>query len=70
MSFQPKISDSEDQELERMVNRARITTTVQFYVKDKKEGLTEIGPVKQPLAKRKGLESKEEEQTEIEPAKE
>ena len=32
---------------ERMVNRARITTAVQFYVKDKKEG-----PVKEPPAKK------------------
>ena len=43
---------------------------MQFYVKDKKEGLTEIGPTKQPPAKRKGSESKEEGQTETEPAKE
>ena len=32
MSFKPTLSDSEDQEIERMVNRARITTTAQFYV--------------------------------------
>ena len=70
MSFQPTLSDSEDQELERMVNQARITTTAQFYIEDKKEGLTEIGLVKQSPAKRKGLERKEEGQTEIEPAKE
>ena len=38
--------------MERMVNRARITTAAQFYVKDNKEGLTEIGPVKEPPAKK------------------
>ena len=53
-----------------MVNQARLTTTAQFYVKDKKEGLTEIGPTKQPPAKRKGSGSKKEGQTETEPAKE
>merc|ERR1711989_289529 len=35
-----------------MVNRARITTAAQFYIKDEKEGLTEIGMVKEPLAKK------------------
>ena len=38
--------------MERMVNWARITTAAQFYVKDKKEGLMEIGPVKEPPAKK------------------
>ena len=58
MSFQPTLSDSEDLDLEIIVNRARIITTAQFYVKDKKEGLMEIGPMKQPPAKRKGFETK------------
>ena len=52
MSFQPTLSEPEDQEVERMVSRARITTTVQFYDRDKKEGLTEIGAVKKPPAKK------------------
>ena len=52
MSFQPTISDSEDQGMERMVNQARITTAAQFYIKDDKEGLMEIGPVKEPPAKK------------------
>ena len=43
MSFQPT-QDIEDPELERMVSRARLTTTAQFYDRDKNEGLTEIGP--------------------------
>ena len=55
MSFQPTLSDSEDPELERMVNRARLTTTAQFYVKDKNEGLTDIGPVKELPAKKIGI---------------
>ena len=69
MTFQPTLSDSEDQEMERMVNQARITTIVQFYVKDKKEGLTEIGPVKEPPPKMNGLKSKKEGLTEIGPMK-
>ena len=34
-----------------MVNRARITTAAQFYDRDEKEGLTEIGIAKEPPAK-------------------
>ena len=34
------------------MNRARITTAAQFYNKDEKEGLTEIGAVKEPPAKK------------------
>ena len=40
MSSQLTLSDPEDPELERMVDRARLTTTVQFYVKNKNNGLT------------------------------
>ena len=42
----------------------------QFYVKDKNDGLSEIGPTKQPAAKRKGSRSQKERQAETEPAKE
>ena len=52
MTFQPTLSDSEDQEIERMVNRARITTAAQFYDRDEKEGLTEIGAENDPPAKK------------------
>ena len=38
--------------MEKMVNRARITTAAQFYDRDEKEGLMEIGTVKEPLAKK------------------
>ena len=43
MTFQPTLSDSEDQKMERMVNRARITTAAQFYDRDEKEEMMEIG---------------------------
>ena len=52
MSSQLMLSDPEDPELEQMVNRARLTTTVQFYVKDKKDRLTEIGLTAPPAAKK------------------
>ena len=50
--FQPTLADSEDREMEWMVNRARITTAAQFYDRDKKEGLTEIGAETEPPAKK------------------
>ena len=50
-SFQPTTPDTEDPELERMVSRARLTTTALFYDRDKNEGLTEIGPTTQPAVK-------------------
>ena len=53
-----------------MVNRARLTTTVQFYVKDKNDRLTDIGPMTQPVAKRKGSKSQKEGQAETKPTKE
>ena len=34
MTFQPTLSNSEDQEMERMVNQARITMVAQFYDRD------------------------------------
>ena len=34
-----------------MVSRARLTTTAQFYDRDKNEGLTEIGPTVLPAIK-------------------
>ena len=34
------------------MNRARITTGAQLYVKDEKEGLTEIGAVNKPPVKK------------------
>ena len=34
----------EDPELERLINQARLATTAQFYDRDEKAGLTEIGP--------------------------
>ena len=38
--------------MEQIVNRAKITTAAQFYDKDEKEGLTEIGVEIEPLAKK------------------
>ena len=38
--------------MEKMVNRARINTVAQFYNRDEKEGLTEIGAETEPLAKK------------------
>ena len=52
MKFQPTLDDSEDREMERMVNRARITMAAQFYNRDKKERLTEIGAEIKLLAKK------------------
>ena len=52
MTFQTTLSDLEDREMERMVNRARIMTAAQFYDKDEKEGLTEIGGENEPPAKK------------------
>ena len=40
--------EEEDPELEQLMNQARLTTRVQFYDKDKKAGLTEIGPTGPP----------------------
>ena len=40
--------EEEDPELERLVSRARLTTAAQFYDKDDKAGLTEIGPTGLP----------------------
>ena len=37
-----------DPELEQLINQARLTTTAQFYYKDKKAGLTEICPTGPP----------------------
>ena len=48
MSVQATRQSEEDPELEQLVSRARLTTTVQFYDKDKKDGLTEIGPTLSP----------------------
>ena len=48
-----------------MVNRARLTTTAQFYDKDKNNGLTEIGPTTQPAAK-EGSKTQKEGQTKTE----
>ena len=52
MMFQPTLDDSEDREMERLVNRARITMVAQFYNRDEKEGLTEIGADIEPPAKK------------------
>ena len=52
MKFQPTVYDPEDWEIGQMVNQARITTVAQFYDKDKKEGLTEIGAEIELLAKK------------------
>ena len=35
--------DEEDPEVKRMVDRARLVTAAQYYVKDGSEGLVEIG---------------------------
>ena len=48
MLVQTPRQEEEDPELERLVNQARLTTTAQFYDKDKKAGLTEIGPTGPP----------------------
>ena len=48
MLVQTPRQEEEDPELERLVNQARLTTTAQFYDKDEKAGLTEIGPTGQP----------------------
>ena len=39
----PEIPDHMDQEVEKLIDQAKITTTAQFYDKDWKDGLTEIG---------------------------
>ena len=49
MLVQTPRQDKEGPELERLVNQARLTTTAQFYDKDKKAGLTEIGPTLSPM---------------------
>ena len=69
MSSQLTLSDPEDLELERMVDWARLTTTAQFYVKNKNNGLKEIGPTTPLVAKQKGWKSQKKEQLEIEQAK-
>ena len=48
MLVQPPRQDEEDPELERLVSQARLTTTAQFYDRDKKDGLTEIRPTLSP----------------------
>ena len=48
MLVQTPWQDEEDPELEQLVSQARLTTTEQFYDKDNKAGLTEIGPMDPP----------------------
>ena len=51
MTFQPTLSDLEDQKRERMVNRARIMTAAQFHNREEKEGKTEAGNKNEPQTK-------------------
>ena len=48
MLVQTPRQEEEDPELEQLVNQARLTTTAQFYDKDEKAELTEIGPTGLP----------------------
>ena len=43
MTFQSTVPDAESWETKRMVNQTRITTTVQFHNRNRKEGRTVIG---------------------------
>ena len=65
-SEQTSRQEQEDPELERLVNRARLTTTAQFYDKDKKAGLTEIGPTGPPTTEARP-KNKQKERLEMEP---
>ena len=47
MLVQTPRQEEEDSELEQLVNQARLTTTAQFYNKNEKAGLIEIGPTDQ-----------------------
>ena len=38
----PEIPNHVDQEVEKLINQVRLTTTAQFYDKDWKDGLTEV----------------------------
>ena len=53
-------------ELEPLVNWARLTTTAQFYDKDKKAGLTEIGPAGPPTTEARP-KNKQKERPEMDP---
>ena len=50
MLVQTPRQDKEDSELEQLFNQARLMTTAQFYDKDEKAGLTEIGPTGLPTS--------------------
>ena len=65
-SGQTSRQEEEDPELERLVNRARLTTTAQFYDKDEKAGLTEIGPTGPPTTEGRP-KNKQKERPEMEP---
>ena len=65
-SGQTSRQEEEDPELERLVNWARLTTTAQFYDKDKKAGLTKIGPIGPPATERRPKD-KQKERLEMEP---
>merc|ERR1711873_316572 len=65
-SGQTSRQEEEDTELERQVNRAKLTTTAQFYDKDEKAGLTEIGPTGPPTMKGRP-KNKQKERPEMEP---
>ena len=65
-SGQTSRQEEEDPELERLVNRARLTTTAQFYDKDEKARLTKIGPTGPPATEGRP-KNKRKERPEMEP---